>query len=209
MVPAIGPCVRIVTSALNAFRPPRQEDPVAAEAEALQMLAKSEETRNPLADKMLAASRPLSLNRWSKANWTPMDAAEDLAGFPKLSLQDIRGITFGPYQIRKARDYAAEHINENGDFSFHVSKLEDGILRCRVQSRHVNATKYKLAVQYNATSVLGYCCMCTVGKRTLGCCSHIAAVIWYLGFARYQPNALKGKGIHAAKLHASIRPKPK
>ena len=121
-------------------------------------------------------------------------------------LKDFTNCLF-PYQIRKARDCAAEHINQNGDFSFQVSKLQDGILRCRVQSRHVNATKYKLAVQYNATSVLGYCCTCSVGKRTLSCCSHITAVIWYLGCARYQSNPLRG-GKHAGKLQGSLRPKP-
>ncbi len=110
------------------------------------MLAKSEETRNPLAERMFAPTGPLTLANRSKVNWAPMEAAEDLAGFPTLTLVDIRGITYGPYQIRKARDYAAEHINQNGDFSFQVSKLEEGILRCQVQSRHKNATKYKLAV---------------------------------------------------------------
>lgn len=28
-------------------------------------------------------------------------------------------------------------------------------------------------------SVAGYCCSCRHGCRTVGCCSHVMAVIWY------------------------------
>ncbi len=42
------------------------------------------------------------------------------------------------------------------------------------------------AVQFNESSILGYCCSCTPGLRTVGCCSHVATLIWYLGFRRYQ-----------------------
>ncbi|EZA62071.1 hypothetical protein X777_06965, partial [Ooceraea biroi] len=30
-----------------------------------------------------------------------------------------------------------------------------------------------------------YCCECPNGNRTVGCCSHVAAVIYYLVHARY------------------------
>ncbi len=35
-------------------------------------------------------------------------------------------------------------------------------------------------------SILEYCCQCKNGLRTVGCCAHVMAVLWYLGFARYQ-----------------------
>jgi len=31
----------------------------------------------------------------------------------------------------------------------------------------------------------GWYCRCKTGSRTVGCCSHIASVIYYLGYARY------------------------
>ena len=31
----------------------------------------------------------------------------------------------------------------------------------------------------------GWYCTCKAGMRTVGCCAHIAAVIWYLAIARY------------------------
>ncbi len=30
-----------------------------------------------------------------------------------------------------------------------------------------------------------YCCECANGKRTIGCCSHVESVIYYLSHARY------------------------
>ena len=36
------------------------------------------------------------------------------------------------------------------------------------------------------SSVTGWYCTCPAGMRTVGCCAHIAAVIWYV--ARYDPD---------------------
>lgn len=30
-----------------------------------------------------------------------------------------------------------------------------------------------------------YCCECANGNRTVGCCSHVAAIIYYISHARY------------------------
>lgn len=35
----------------------------------------------------------------------------------------------------------------------------------------------------------GWYCECKVGPRTVGCCAHVASVLWYLGYARNQPYA--------------------
>ena len=36
-----------------------------------------------------------------------------------------------------------------------------------------------------------YCCECPNGNRTVGCCSHVAAVIFYQSFRRYQSKILR------------------
>lgn len=43
-------------------------------------------------------------------------------------------------------------------------------------------------VEGDENDVVGYYCTCQVGARTLGTCSHIAAVAWFLGYARHQEN---------------------
>lgn len=34
-------------------------------------------------------------------------------------------------------------------------------------------------------SIIKYYCTCESGSRTVGCCSHIMTVIWYLGYGQY------------------------
>lgn len=36
--------------------------------------------------------------------------------------------------------------------------------------------------------ILGWCCDCPKGARSLGCCAHVVSVLWYLGLARHQSN---------------------
>lgn len=60
------------------------------------------------------------------------------------------------------------------------------LLRARIHSRHKNSVKYNLQIKYDslisgAGGIKGWVCRCKVGLRTVGCCAHIASVIWYLG----------------------------
>lgn len=36
-----------------------------------------------------------------------------------------------------------------------------------------------------------YCCNCANGNRTIGCCSHIAVVIYYLSYGRYLSKSIR------------------
>ena len=60
----------------------------------------------------------------------------------------------------------------------------------QVQSRHISRKLYKCFIDYrsNSIGVAGlerYACECANGRRTVGCCSHIAAIIYYLSHAKY------------------------
>ena len=71
------------------------------------------------------------------------------------------------------------------------SKEEDfKIVHMEIQSRHVNRTKYKVFIRYlphsDDLNNISWICNCKSGKRTIGCCSHIAAFIYYLANGRYQ-----------------------
>ncbi len=75
------------------------------------------------------------------------------------------------------------------------------LIRGRIQSRHRSATKYFVYILIDRAieidedkdgvdSVSGYSCSCPNGLRTVGCCAHIATVLWYLGFARHESEIL-------------------
>ena len=42
-------------------------------------------------------------------------------------------------------------------------------------------------VERDHEHIEGWYCTCQSGARTLGTCAHVAAVLWYMGFARHQP----------------------
>lgn len=63
-------------------------------------------------------------------------------------------------------------------------------MRAKIQSRHSNKTKYSVYVMYDTKdssvdSLKGWLCSCKSGKRTVGCCSHIATIVYYLSFGKY------------------------
>ena len=72
------------------------------------------------------------------------------------------------------------------------------LLRIRLFSRFRNSTRYQIYIHFNAAAVeneeqdqeivpiLGHYCTCKSEAKTLGCCAHIASVLWYLGHARHE-----------------------
>jgi hypothetical protein len=61
----------------------------------------------------------------------------------------------------------------------------ESVLSAKIQSRHSESVKYRLIIVYtpnnnDVSSILGWRCSCFAGKRKVGCCSHIACVIFYL-----------------------------
>lgn len=110
--------------------------------------------------------------------------------FPRLTEEEIkRFITLGSYQLKQSLGYIAEHMNSNKKFVVTQSKslklFDKPIIKVQLQSRHKNRTKYRTYVKYDqdlkgVESILGWYCECQNGSRTVGCCSHIAGLIYYL-----------------------------
>ncbi|CAM4848298.1 unnamed protein product, partial [Rotaria magnacalcarata] len=40
-------------------------------------------------------------------------------------------------------------------------------------------------------NITGWYCTCPNGSRVVGCCAHIASIIYYLSFGRYNPKELQ------------------
>ncbi|CAF4651949.1 unnamed protein product, partial [Rotaria socialis] len=79
------------------------------------------------------------------------------------------------------KDFPRMTFNELNDLTLGTFQLKQA----------KNATLYDVWVQYNKNEILGWYCRCPNGCRVVGCCSHIASVIWFLSFARYHPEALR------------------
>lgn len=181
-IPFAGDYVRIVCSLCNAFRPPlvTSLESDAVMAKRMMALAKSD---NKLQQKVTD-------NKWDKRRtiWKSMDASE-MPDFPQLNETELRDLTMGVYQIRQAKSYSKEHQTDAGKYEIMVNKEEDGVLKAQIRSRHTTSRTYNLWIEHSTglNPITGWFCTCKSGARVVGCCAHIASVLWYLGFERHNP----------------------
>lgn len=130
---------------------------------------------------------------------------EDFDSLPTLRSQDLVRIALGKYQIRQAESYCAQHMkSNNGSFkmfslsdelcqsnfaSFFSENSKPILLLAQLDSRFRNRKYHNTFVLVNRidegeNAVLGYCCECYNGLRTVGCCSHVMAIIWFALFMK-------------------------
>lgn len=107
-----------------------------------------------------------------------------------MTERDLKIFFTGTYQLGQAISYLAELMDENDELNVDYLKESQRILKLQVQSRHINSKKYNCYIEYNPDSIgpcgiTRYFCECSNGMRTIGCCSHVAAVIYFLSHARY------------------------
>lgn len=182
-IPYIGDYLRIVCALCNAYRPPRVVDPE-DEIVAQRMLA--------LVHKPNILQQRAENEGWSRKQviWEPLTSTA-VSDFPRLTLQEIRELTLGVYQIKQARSYTREHKDSHsGMYELSLHRQESNILRIQLQSRHTSAKRYNLWLSFSSTHVTAWYCQCKSGARTVGCCAHIASVIWYLAYDRYTPDTV-------------------
>jgi len=136
--------------------------------------------------------------------WVVPAQEDELPHFPRLSLAYLRDITLGVYQVKLAKSYIYDKRQRDTQFGFDMRMDEPGLLRARMYSRHSNAKQYNTWIAFKERweegedteveeeleeePILGYYCDCKSGSRTLGCCGHVASVLWYLGYVRHQAN---------------------
>lgn len=59
----------------------------------------------------------------------------------------------------------------------------------RLQSRHTSSKSYLVWIKFNSENIISWYCKCRAGARTVGTCSHVASILWYVGTCRYSINA--------------------
>lgn len=190
---------KIACALLNKFHPVIGDRP-----EALEILNKALSclnTTNYLSEYV----QNENLNR-RRAMFQAINATSPhLNDFPKLNMRDLRMFALGSYQIKQAVSYYGEHIRSSGQYQVEVADeiFEDDIplifgqnnmlLRGRIRSRYVTSRTYYCYILISKNqnvlntlnAIIGYYCTCLIGKRTVGCCAHIMAIVWYLSWGRY------------------------
>lgn len=129
--------------------------------------------------------------------------------FPRINLKELREyIGMGTYQVEQAQRYTVTHMRNNFGFFesktcevdliqqyFHYQIQEKelkmpALVVTNMSSRHRSGVKYQTIVFFDnvrrgAAAIISYCCGCINGQRTVGCCSHVMAIIYYFGYARH------------------------
>lgn len=128
--------------------------------------------------------------------------------FPVLDESHMKHICLGNYAMKQAVSYTAFVLNTNDTFPVfslpdeHVKSLFQKIyekrqfndakfIMAKVNSRFRGGKVHKVfilfdGIETSAEKFLFYC-TCQYGKRTISCCGHGMAVVWYFGYGRHRP----------------------
>lgn len=130
---------------------------------------------------------------------------EDFDSLPYLQSHHLVRISLGKYQIKQAQSYCSQYMKSNGGLfnvfslpeelchthftSFFSLECNPVLLLVQLDSRFRNKKYYNTFVLVNKLghdekAVLGYCCECYNGLRTVGCCSHVMTIIWFALFVK-------------------------
>ncbi|CAF3548310.1 unnamed protein product [Rotaria socialis] len=183
-LPFAGNCLDIVCALINKYYCPAIANIQDGQEIAAQM-REMWKAENALEQHLRELDQGETL-RWSKYN-----AAMCL--FPSLTEDDVRNLTFGSYQIKMAKSYIVDHLQQSDineeqlEFVVELCGEHDDLVRARFQSRHSNRKKYIATVRFNEKNeqpITGWFCTCSVGGREVGMCSHITALLWHIGVER-------------------------
>jgi len=56
---------------------------------------------------------------------------------------------------------------------------------CNVSLAKKVRSLYLTIISSDLSAIIGHSCNCKIGNRVVGCCSHVATIIWYFAHARY------------------------
>lgn len=189
----------------NRFRFKQEEEDINKSTNLAREMLFRVPLKNDLAQ--IVASKSFE-DKLKKKNYSEM---EDFSIFPQLNLQDLEDLAFGKYQIYQAKLYLIKHLEENSNefvvFQFNRNTMENPcftkfapsnseLVMCEISSRFVSNTLWRPYVLFipssnEKSSILAYSCNCKVGNRTVGMCSHVMCIIYYLGYAYNKQEVLK------------------
>ena len=97
-------------------------------------------------------------------------------------------------------------MDESLEFIIELCAQHQDLVRARFASRHSNNKNHTATVQFKVDTeqpISGWYCTCTAGWRDVGCCAHVAALLWHLGVSRAEID----RNIHplsSAQLFAAV-----
>jgi hypothetical protein len=179
----VASCCRIVSFLNNKFGKRLDSDTVQLDEIVTQM-----ESRKSIENSLATQVENDRLSR-RKVPFQQMSSV-DVIDFPEMTKEEMKIFFTGSYQLKQAISYLAEVMDSDNNIVMNYLKETPNIVKVEIRSRHIKSKTYRCYIDYlpNSTGPSGikrYCCECANGNRTVGCCSHVAAVVYYLSHARY------------------------
>ncbi|XP_062613814.1 uncharacterized protein LOC134275560 [Saccostrea cucullata] len=205
-IPYIGDFLRIVCSLFNCYRPQLANMDPSSEELANKMLERSSQrndVQRMVEEEGLLKKR--SIFKKVEMSTCTSDNSLPVQDFPVLSMDKLREITLGIYQLKEAKNYVIDNFSED-QYEVYVCNPIENLLRVKLKSRHSGSVRHTVFIHYNLDEIIGWYCTCKVGARVVGCCAHVASVLWYLGYHRFQGTDFQRVKFHSSITDASIPP---
>jgi hypothetical protein len=173
---SISKFLQIACGILNAYHGPLFNNSPQHQEIAQRMLDRMH-LRNLLQERI----EEMGYNNQTRSRVWTIANMETFADFPRLSLEEIRELTLGPYQILMGGRYIKSHMNEHGDYQIYVHLEAPHLIRAQIHSRFTKVDKHDTWVEYatdreGISNILGHYCSCKSGARVVGTCSHVTSV---------------------------------
>jgi hypothetical protein len=185
-IPTIEYDFKNISAIINKFRPQLASTDDEESEEDFRNMVIISQKEDPFVEKCkMFKKRILS----KKKKFNPHEIA-----FPRLTEEHLEFLAKGVYQLKQAKSYTAEHLDENGNYLFEIYEEEqESIIHVKLRSRFSSQTihdlwiKYdsKLTLQEGQQPIISKYCTCQQGARTFGICAHVTSVLWFLGIARF------------------------
>jgi hypothetical protein len=181
----VGRFFNIACAIINHFSPPLSQDSPRLDRIATKAMELMD-SENLMQARVETERLDRNTKTWKKAS------VDECPDFPVLSKEDLETLTLGVYQIRLAKRYTNLHLDDEGEFVIRLNDDFEGVVRAKLESRFAQDKIHNLWISYDGMDgvegITGYYCRCKQGARTVGCCSHVCAVLWFMGYQRHQDN---------------------
>lgn len=196
-IPHLMVDVKICTALINRYHKTFEPNKGIAKEIGLRMLRRVN-IQNDLA-------KIVNTNNFTR-NLKKFELFDDFDTLPSLDGLNLIYIALGKYQIKQAESYCSRHMKDC-DGRFNVFAFPNDLCKSFFESKFPNRnlkllliqikSRYRSQKHYNAfilvdlcgqkeNAVLGYCCECYNGLRTVGCCSHVMCLIWFTLYSKYR-----------------------
>ncbi|GFU96177.1 uncharacterized protein TNCV_4506661 [Trichonephila clavipes] len=80
-------------------------------------------------------------------------------------------------------------------YSLYVNREDSAVLRLQLRSRHTNSIVYNIWIRTGIGHNPNIESYSKCKARVVGCCAHVASVLWYLGFWRHNHTQTKTQSL--------------